>query len=408
MGGGSAGGAAMGVELNTGWIGGTCASAASCNNPAFTATARCETSGFPGGFCTQACTLSGSTYICPDASPLGGADRITTTRCISANGTPTCAAECDFTLSPTGCRPGYACVTRQRFNQSTRTFKVCLPEPGQRWPGEPAPANDIGQACASSASCAHNVCLGTSGGMCSKAMCDFTGCPTGSACFGIGNGQTTCLPTCSTATQCRQSEGYTCNTQYGACLPGPTMTGGGSWNPAVGAGDCATAWGNGGSGLHRCDTVRDDYVVARKSARNVALCRNGMLVQNYRMGLGFAPTGDKQQEGDGKTPEGVFFVGLKNPNSSYYKSLLVTYPDEQDAVRGLSAGLITQAQKNAIDQALAACQAPPQTTQLGSWIMIHGSGSSSDWTLGCMALDNPDLDGVWAALDTRDTIIVLP
>jgi hypothetical protein len=66
------------VELNLGWIGGACTSASSCSNTAFTSAARCETQGFPGGFCTQACTLSGSTSVCPDASPLGGASRITT------------------------------------------------------------------------------------------------------------------------------------------------------------------------------------------------------------------------------------------------------------------------------------------------------------------------------------------
>ncbi|MBL8957713.1 MAG: L,D-transpeptidase family protein [Myxococcaceae bacterium] len=406
---GTAGGGSVGpgVELNEGWVGGACTSAQSCNEPGYTSTVSCETNGFINGFCTQSCTLSGSTYICPDAAQTGGTSGNTLTRCISANGLPKCVAECDFIQSPqTGCRTGYTCVNRQRYNQPNKIFKVCLPSAGQRWPGEPAPANDIGGACLANENCANNSCISMPSGYCSKSMCDTAGCPAGSSCFGIGNGQTACLKNCTADTQCRQSDGYICNTTHGVCLQGAST--GGTWNPSVGASDCMVAWGTNGSGLSPCDAVKDDYVVARKSARNMAFCRNGMLVQNFKMSLGFAPVGDKQVEGDGKTPEGVFYVGQLNPNSSYYKSFLVSYPDSADAVRGLSAGLITQAQKNAIDTAQANCTIPPQTTELGSYIMIHGSGSTGDWTLGCMALDNPNVDTLWSNLAVRDTIVVLP
>ncbi len=407
--GGTAGGTGIGpgVELNQGWIGGACTSASSCSDPGYTSTTLCETNGFTNGFCTQACTLSGSTYVCPDAAQTGGTSGNTLTRCINANGLPRCTAECDFVQSPqTGCRPGYTCVNRQRYNQPDKIFKVCMPSAGQRWPGEPAPANDIGAACVSNQNCANNSCLSMASGYCSKAMCDTAGCPVGSTCFGIGQGQTACLKDCTSASTCRQSDGYICSSTYDVCLPGASM--GATWNSSVGASDCMVAWGTNGSGLSPCDTVKDDYVVAHKSARNMALCHNGMLVQNFRMSLGFAPVGDKQLEGDGKTPEGVFYVGQLNPNSSYYKSFLVSYPDSADATRGLAAGVITQSEKNAIDAAQANCTIPPQTTGLGSYIMIHGSGSSGDWTLGCMALDNTSVDSLWSTLGTRDTIVVLP
>lgn len=404
---GAGGGTVQGVELNPGWIGGACSSAQSCNAPGYTSTASCETSGFQNGFCTQACTVSGSTYVCPDAPMIGGTSGNTVSRCVSANGLPRCVAECDFVQSPgTGCRPGYACVMRQRYNQPDRIFKVCMPMPQQRWPGEAAPANDIGAACTTQQSCANNVCMSMASGYCTKSFCDTTGCPSGSTCFGVGMGQTACLKDCTSDSQCRQSDGYVCHPQHRVCLPGASM--GGTWNPSVGASDCMVAWGTAGSGLSVCDTVKDDYVVVRKSARNLALCRNGMLVQNYRMGLGFAPIGDKNQEGDGKTPEGVFYAASLNPNSSYYKSFLVSYPDSSDATRGLSTGLITQAEKNAIDSAQASCGIPPQTTNLGSYIMVHGYGSSSDWTLGCVAVENSVIDVLWATIGVRDTIVILP
>ncbi len=406
-GGGAGGGGSAGIELNATWVGGQCSSAASCSASGYTSTVSCETTGFANGMCTQACTLSGSTYVCPDAAQTGGTSLNTLTRCISGNGLPKCVSECDFNQSPvSGCRPGYTCVQRQRYQQPSKVFKVCLPSAGQRWPGEPAPANDIGAACLTDSNCANNACLAMSGGYCTKNLCDTAGCPTGSTCFGIGAGQSSCLKDCTAASQCRATDGYTCHATYSVCWPG--SSGAATWNPAVGASDCLVAWGTAGSGLSVCDTVKDQYVVVNKSARNLALCNQGALITNHRAGLGFAPVGDKVREGDGRTPEGVFYVASLVPNSQYYKAFLVSYPDKGDAARGLDAGIITLTQKNAIDAAQTACTPPPQTTDLGSYVEIHGLGSASDWTLGCMALDNTSVDALWATIGAHDTIVILP
>jgi hypothetical protein len=204
--------------------------------------------------------------------------------------------------------------------------------------------------------------------------------------------------------ECRTGEGYECDSD-GTCWPGDDAP---SWNSGVGAGDCASAWGNAGSGLSPCDTTKDDYVVLRKSARNLALCNRGSLVANFQMGLGFAPIGDKQVEGDGKTPEGVFYIPQLVPESDYYLAFLVSYPDKADATRGINGGIITQSQKNSIDSAQTNCGTPPQSTGLGGWIEIHGEGGESDWTLGCAALDNGAIDVLWDVLGVRDTIVILP
>jgi hypothetical protein len=241
-------------------------------------------------------------------------------------------------------------------------------------------------------------------GYCTKSYCDTTGCPEGSTCFGFSGGETFCLQECAGDGECRTSEGYECDLDD-TCWPNNDAP---SWNASVGAADCASAWGTNGSGLSPCDSTKDDYVVLRKSARNLALCNRGALVQSYRMGLGFAPLGDKQVEGDGKTPEGVFYIPQLVPNSDYYKAFLVSYPDKADATRGVSGGNITQAQKGAHDSAQDQSKTPPQSTGLGGWIEIHGEGGSSDWTLGCAALDNSAVDVLWSTLGVRDTIVILP
>lgn len=180
------------------------------------------------------------------------------------------------------------------------------------------------------------------------------------------------------------------------------------WDPSVGAIDCVAAWGNAGDKLSPCDTTPDDYVVVHKSKRNVALCKNGSLVKNFRSGLGFEPTGAKQKQGDGKTPEGVFYIPRLVPDSSYYKAFLLSYPTAEDAKRGAGAGLITKAQQAQIESAFAACTEPSQSTNLGGEVEIHGNGSSKDWTAGCVAVDDGSIDVLWSALDVHDTIVVLP
>lgn len=221
-----------GVEINAGWIGGACATPAQCNDPNF-ASALCETQDFPSGMCTQACSLSSTSgnWICPDSS---GA-LITTTRCIeTATGDPRCVSECDFDLSPTGCRPGYACVLSERYNQPASVFAVCLPAASQAWPGTSTPGFDIGGACGDDNACGHLACINWPSGYCTKTMCEYAGCPTGSHCYevaGLGvcgssnaDSCTVCLKDCVGDDDCRNGSGYTCDQEIDACWPAPTET----------------------------------------------------------------------------------------------------------------------------------------------------------------------------------------
>jgi len=293
---------------------------------------------------------------------------------------------------------------RSRHGQPDTVFPVCLPEPFQRWPNEPAPNNDIGERCNRASDCESRVCLSLPYGYCTKSLCDLSGCPEDATCYGFGDGASACLRDCGNDSECRSEDGYLCDVDA-TCWPSDTAP---TWDPSVASADCLAAWGQNGNGLSPCDSTRDDYIVIRKSKRNLALCQRGVAVRSFRVGLGFAPTGDKEVEGDGKTPEGVFYAAQLLPNSDFHRAFLVSYPDASDAARGLQAGLITANQKAQIESAQTNCTSPPQNTALGGWIELHGEGGSSDWTLGCAAIENAEIDELWATIGQRDTIVILP
>jgi hypothetical protein len=180
------------------------------------------------------------------------------------------------------------------------------------------------------------------------------------------------------------------------------------WDSSTGVADCQSAWGNQGDALSPCDKSLDQYVVVNKAGRNLAVCDQGANTHNFRIGLGFGPTGDKVQQGDGKTPEGVFYISALVPDSSFHLAFLLSYPDKADAERGLADGLISEQEKATIDTAQDACTAPLADTGLGGEIEIHGGDGSTDWTAGCIGIEDAEMDTLWTILEPGDTIVVLP
>ena len=154
--------------------------------------------------------------------------------------------------------------------------------------------------------------------------------------------------------------------------------------------------------------IKNPRIVVYKKARKLELYSDKTLVRSYRIGLGFNPVSDKQREGDGATPEGDFYVFVKNNKSAYYLSLGVSYPNVEDAERGLRDGLITRAQYNSIVDAHRRKVAPPQYTKLGGLIYIHGNGASRDWTLGCVALENEDMKELFDAVQVGTPVKINP
>jgi murein L,D-transpeptidase YafK len=150
------------------------------------------------------------------------------------------------------------------------------------------------------------------------------------------------------------------------------------------------------------------HIVIKKSARTLELFDGERLIHSYKTALGFTPIGDKEIEGDGKTPEGEFYVFVKNSQSKFYLSLGLSYPNAEDAKRGFANKLISRVQYDQIRKAISKKQIPPQNTKLGGDIYIHGGGSGQDWTWGCIALENPDIKELFDAAAVGMRVNILP
>jgi len=149
---------------------------------------------------------------------------------------------------------------------------------------------------------------------------------------------------------------------------------------------------------------RNVVIVIEKSKRLLKLVVNGEVVKSYVVSLGKMPDAEKISRGDKATPVGDYYVCQKNPYSRFYLALKISYPNAEDAERGLRQGLINQAMCSAIKCAINAHGVPPMDTRLGGNICIHGGGAGymeksggvaveqvRDWTAGCIALDNPQM-----------------
>lgn len=152
--------------------------------------------------------------------------------------------------------------------------------------------------------------------------------------------------------------------------------------------------------------LKNPKLVVSKTERRVELYADGRVVREYRVGLGQRPEGDKERQGDLRTPVGDYYVCVKNPKSSFYLSLGLSYPNREHAARGLRDKLITRAEHDRIVRAIDRRQRPPWDTALGGEIFIHGGGSSSDWTWGCLALDNPDVKELFDSLPLGTPVVI--
>lgn len=156
------------------------------------------------------------------------------------------------------------------------------------------------------------------------------------------------------------------------------------------------------------DTLDEPVIVVLKSERRLELYDDDVLVVAYPIALGWEPIGDKKKEGDGRTPEGDYYVCTRNEQSRYYLSLGVSYPNKGDAEEALRAGLIDNEAYDRIANAIDNLSKPPWDTPLGGEIMIHGMGSQKDWTAGCVAVDNDVMDVLWKYCPLGTPVVIKP
>ncbi|MBM3458295.1 MAG: L,D-transpeptidase [Armatimonadetes bacterium] len=146
----------------------------------------------------------------------------------------------------------------------------------------------------------------------------------------------------------------------------------------------------------------------RKAERVLTVMAGRTAVKEYRIGLGQAPVGTKIREGDSKTPEGEYYVCTRLRQSRFHRFLGLSYPNGAAADRGLREGRITPAQRRAIRSAGNRRTQPPWNTPLGGAVGIHGGGGSSDWTLGCIAVEDSEIEELFAVLRLGTPVHIAP
>ncbi len=162
--------------------------------------------------------------------------------------------------------------------------------------------------------------------------------------------------------------------------------------------------------------IPDLKILVDKSDHYLTLYSGSSVLKSYAVAVGDGGLGDKQRAGDHKTPEGTFYLPERlvlSPADKFLGSrwLRVSYPNLEDARRGLDEGIIDQAAYQEIGQANNNRVIPPQTTALGGGIGIHGGGQSGDnqgdyWTWGCIGLTDHDVDEIYDYIPAGAKLVI--
>lgn len=161
------------------------------------------------------------------------------------------------------------------------------------------------------------------------------------------------------------------------------------------------------------EAVDEPNVIIYKQRHVLELYDGKTLVARLQVSLGTTPKGKKTANGDGRTPEGNYVICFRNPNSKFYKSLVVNYPNEQDADEALDDGAISQKEHDNIVSAADSGLRPPWNTALGGEIAICGygtedAGKTGDWTSGNVAVSNTDMDYLWQYVQMDTPVVIKP
>jgi murein L,D-transpeptidase YafK len=138
-----------------------------------------------------------------------------------------------------------------------------------------------------------------------------------------------------------------------------------------------------------------DRVVAYKRERKLVLLSHGNEIRSYKIALGGEPAGPKARQGDHRTPEGVYVLDSRNPNSHYYKAFHISYPNSKDIANAKRLGV-----------------------SAGGDIMLHGlpkeyawvgkAQAAHDWTDGCIAVSDEEMEEIWKLVRIGTVIEIKP
>jgi len=142
-------------------------------------------------------------------------------------------------------------------------------------------------------------------------------------------------------------------------------------------------------------TVVADSIVVEKAKRTLTLYQAGFPVRTYRVALGTQPVGDKVKRGDGRTPEGLFHIDYKNPQSKYHMALHVSYPDAAHVQRANALGVSPGGD-------IMVHGLPPAYASIGSEHVQY------NWTEGCIAVTDKEIEEISAAIPKGAAIQIKP
>lgn len=150
-----------------------------------------------------------------------------------------------------------------------------------------------------------------------------------------------------------------------------------------------------------------------KDTREIGVYEDDALLPGrcYTVQLGpAADDGTKRARGDMRTPEGWYAISHRNSRSQFYLSLGISYPNFDDVMRGVEDGMITIDTGNALTSAILVGKLPKQNTAIGGDLFIHGNprGWTNDWTWGCVAVANRDMDELYRLGDPGTAVLILP
>jgi hypothetical protein len=154
--------------------------------------------------------------------------------------------------------------------------------------------------------------------------------------------------------------------------------------------------------------IKNPEIYVYKEKRRLYIVQSKVLVRDYPIGLGPHPNGDKEKDGDGRTPEGDFIICTKDQVSGVQKSLGLSYPDKKHAERAYFSGILNPVEFRDILFAAEHKNTPPWKTKLGGKVSIHAGGAQRDWTDGSIALYDSDMGELYQIADLGTPVTIRP
>ncbi|MBE9477081.1 MAG: L,D-transpeptidase family protein [Proteobacteria bacterium] len=138
------------------------------------------------------------------------------------------------------------------------------------------------------------------------------------------------------------------------------------------------------------DGLQITRVIVEKSTRSMWLMHEAKVIAKYDVELGFTPRGHKKIEGDGRTPEGSYFINRRNPNSAFHLSLGISYPNAKDIAKAKAIG-----------------KSPGGAIFIHGGPVLRGDRNKPDWTAGCISVTNEEIETIYAMVKNGTQIDIL-